>query len=259
MKQHFWHFNHGDQIATPSSIDRRREIACPRNPIVILTGGQSNAGNYVGPRIEERPEIDAYMMFDGRCFRLSDPLFGATGTQGSIWSALGHRIAEFSQRPVLFINGAVADSSIRDWIHPRSVHFSRLRSQVNAAAERGVRPTIVLWHQGETDARRAVGAETFFLELEELSRRLLQELQVSPKTQIVFYRASVCAPLRPNPNYSLLRAQTAIGLGRQSVLGPNTDAYGSEFRVDGCHFNERGRDAIVQATLNVLSYMLSTE
>jgi hypothetical protein len=62
-------------------------VACPSsNPLVILTGGQSNAANALSDPVDERRDLAAFMFFKSRCYRLRDPLLGPIGGHGSLWA-----------------------------------------------------------------------------------------------------------------------------------------------------------------------------
>jgi hypothetical protein len=233
-------------------------VPCPTGePIVILTGGQSNAANALSDPVDENPSLRAFMFHKGRCYRLRDPVLGVTGDRGSLWTALGHRLAAETGRDVVFINGGVGGTTYRDWLNLHTGYFDRLRKLVEDAARHGLRPHWVLWHQGESDALRNVPSEVFEGELKVLIGRLMSERPLAD-VKLVLYAASVCyGSDRRLPQPRLRQAQRrAAELSPNVLMGPDTDRYGARFRYDDCHFNGPGRDAIVDETAKLLIPMI---
>src|ERR1700688_231528 len=71
----------------------RIESDCPPHAFVIVAIGQSNAANYVSPIAKRIAEIPAFNFLDGRCYRIEDPLLGATGGRlGSLWTVFAQRL-----------------------------------------------------------------------------------------------------------------------------------------------------------------------
>lgn len=234
---------------------RSKPQPCPTaNPIVILTGGQSNAANALSDPVNEVPNLAAFMFFQGKCYRLRDPILGATGDKGSLWTALGQRLVAETGRNIIFMNGAITASTYRDWLNPNSGYFARLRELAQDAARHRLRPNFVLWHQGESDARRDAASEVFESELQALVDRLKSDLPLASGAKLVLYRASLCSGTRRRtPNQRLVTAQRRVAERTANVIvGPDTDRYGKRFRYDDCHFNGRGREAIVEATARLL-------
>lgn len=229
---------------------------CPGDdPLVILTGGQSNAANSLSDPVDAAPSRRAYMFFRGRCYPLSDPLLGATDGRGSLWTALGHRLAVETGRAVVFVNAAVGATTCADWLEPRSGYFERMRRAVEDAARQGLRPHLILWSQGEADAGRRAPAGVFERELGALVTRLLDELPLASDARLVLYGVSACYGGRSNAD--LREAQRRVAKSAPRVVeGPDTDRYGARFRYDGCHFNGRGRDAIVEDTVRLIIPLL---
>lgn len=228
-------------------------MECPTNPIVIVTGGQSNAANHLSDPVDERPDLPAAMFYDGRCYRLADPLPGASGHRGSLWAALGQRLAAQTGRGVVMINGAMAATTYSDWLTPQSGYLDRLEQAVVQARSQGLEPHFLLWHQGESDAHSRAPAAQHAARLDALAGELLERIIPSPQARLVLYRVSICNGARSGGNGELVAAQNQVAARRERVIaGPDTDLLGPRYRHDDCHFNARGRDAVVEATLDVL-------
>ena len=63
-----------------------------RRPLVLLALGQSNAGNHGSAAPNPREPISV-VTDQGRCYRSTDPLPGATGASVSIWGRLPGALA----------------------------------------------------------------------------------------------------------------------------------------------------------------------
>lgn len=85
-------------------------VACPdpaSDPIVIITGGQSFAGNAHGPIKDVIGNPRNAQVFAGKCFALESPVLGATTHGMAVWPKLGDVLERATGRPFVFINGAV--------------------------------------------------------------------------------------------------------------------------------------------------------
>lgn len=235
------------------------ESDCPPDPLVILTGGQSNAGNAVSDPADPDPDAEAYMVFSSKCYRLADPLLGPTGNRGSIWAKLGQKLSKEVERPVVFINTAVTATTYDDWLNLKSGYAKRLERALADAKAINIVPDLVLWHQGESDAHKQVDRASFEQKLKPLVSYLFDLLE-KPNAKIILYRASICNRGRESGNPELIAAQSAIAEHNpRLILGPNTDKLGPRDRYDGCHFNGRGRDKIVDASLPMILETLGTQ
>lgn len=239
-------------ISTDVSDDQA--APCPDDALVVVTGGQSNAANSISTPLDATPAAPLFMFMDGRCYLLRDPLLGASGVGGSIWSRLGPKLHARTGRPILFVNGAIGGSRFADWMNPASPHFSRLQRNV-AAAERIAGPVdLILWHQGETDAALRPARSRIEKDIRAVLTRLLHELPIAPNARILLYRASRCAGVgRENGVAEIIAAQTAATtIDPRVIAGPNTDKLDQRQRWDGCHFNEAGAEAVAQMTMESL-------
>ncbi|MEM7766157.1 MAG: sialate O-acetylesterase [Pseudomonadota bacterium] len=231
-------------------------VPCPTGALVILTGGQSNAANALSDPVDADPESAAYMTFKGQCYRLQDPVLGATGTKGSLWTALGQALSRELDRPVVFINTAVTASTYSAWLDERSGYFARLETAIANAAAIGLTPDLILWHQGESVAHRQVDQEAFQRPLAALLDKLHAREELENAT-LLLYRVSRCTGARQAGNSPLIAAQTELATHLPWVIaGPNTDTLGPRDRHDGCHFNGRGRDKVIEMTVAALKQAL---
>ncbi|MBK9234544.1 MAG: hypothetical protein IPO19_00130 [Rhodoferax sp.] len=137
-------------------------------PLVLLVLGQSNAANH-GALREQKPVALPVVLEEG-CALATDPLPGATGRGGSIWSALPQALeaAGVDRRNVVFSVLAVDATSIADWTSPDSPLRQRLVQRLAALKRIGLMPDLVLWQQGEADARLGTDPMAYAAALQQL-------------------------------------------------------------------------------------------
>lgn len=229
------------------------KLACPGpDAIVIVTGGQSNAANALSDPLGPDAATQTFMMLDGACYRLRDPVLGATGRGGSLWSGLGPAIYRKTGRPVVFINGAVGGSQLGDWLDDRSKYRQRLVEQVAQARRAGLVPRYVFWIQGETDAAVLLDPALYVAQMRELVDRFDKAAVLPAGTPWVVYRSTRCKDRRGNGPDIDRAIATWAGQSNRIILGPLASALDSAKRWDGCHFNGAGRAALVAETLGIM-------
>ncbi|MGE3771987.1 MAG: sialate O-acetylesterase [Gammaproteobacteria bacterium] len=226
------------------------DCTTPPPDFVALTFGQSNAANTVQGRHAAR---DGVVWFhEGRCYAAADPLPGATGTGGSVWSRLGDRLLDSGRyRRVLFAGVAENGSELARWEPGGDLH-ARLSAALAALRVAGLTPTHLLWHQGEQDMRLGTAPERY----RDGFRALVDAIRAQGVAAPVFVaRATYCN----GDDSPLLRAaqQALIEPARGIYAGPDTDGLrGPAWRRDDCHFTAAGaerhaelwRDALLAAT-----------
>ncbi|MFZ4746172.1 MAG: sialate O-acetylesterase [Sphingomonas sp.] len=230
------------------------KLACPDpEAIVIVTGGQSNAANAFADPLPASAAGGTYMMLDGACYRLRDPVLGATGQDGSLWTGLGSALHRATGRPVVFINGAVGGSQLGDWLDDRSGYRQRLVAQVQAARRAGLNPDTMIWIQGETDAAVLLDPALYVRQMQELVAHFDAEGATLTATPWIVFRSTHCMQRRSNgPAIDKAIADWAAQSDR-IVLGPLASALDDSKRRDGCHFNGAGRDVLVADTLAIMA------
>jgi Carbohydrate esterase, sialic acid-specific acetylesterase len=214
---------------------------------VFLMLGEANAANHGEACYTPLSDVFSLDFRDMRCHRAQDPLAGASGRGGSIWSRLGDRLIETGAfRRVLFVPLACSDTSIRDWAPEGTMHrrtalaLSRLRKELDVS----VLPfSAVLWQQGETEANRTqMSAQAYKMHFHDI----VADLRANGVFAPVFAAcATFCeADAHPCQNRPTIR-QALLELPDSEggiFAGPDTDAIGPEHRSDGCHFSGHGLD-----------------
>jgi hypothetical protein len=218
----------------------------PPRVMVALVFGQSNAGNWGESRRIAGPRV--YSFFRGRYERARDPLPGADGQGGSVWTRLGGKlIAAGLYDRVVFVPAAIGATEIAEWAPSGRLHQDLLRNVREARRARLVF-THLLWHQGESDAALGTAAEDYqarFLALLAAIRALGVD---APAFVAVATRCGQYPPNEAIRNAQRGLVNPALGI----FAGPDTDQLGPEYRYDGCHFSDQGLDAHAQMWLEVI-------
>jgi Carbohydrate esterase, sialic acid-specific acetylesterase len=227
----------------------RRQVPCPANSAVILAIGQSNAANDL-PSFGEQSASDAAVnFFDGKCYAIEDPVLGATGNRGSLWSQFAQELsASLHGLPVVMITSAIDGSTVRQWLMPPAVYVARAERQLSMAKEMGLKPIIVIWFQGEADAVEGTSQSQYEQDLRDLISRLRGRGAGAGQSWLIF-QASRCTT-KPSGSEEIRLAQASVARTVENVyVVMNTDQLGSRFRYDDCHFNDNGKARIIARLL----------
>ncbi|WP_428568098.1 MAG: hypothetical protein ACP59X_08885 [Solidesulfovibrio sp. DCME] len=230
----------------------------PRTMIALVVG-QSNASNTVDPGYAAAEPVYAYA--GGACHRVRDAIPGATGNKGSSWARLGDRIiASGLYDTVIFADIARGGSSILHW-GPGGPLNALLTETLDALAAENMRPTHVLFHQGEADCLLGLSRAEYGVVLE----AVLGDIRAhgGPASDIFVSRASLyldpaCGDKRNPTCYvacpAVTAAQTeAADPERKIFSGPNTDLLVPWFdRNDGYHFTDLAADRFAAAWMPLL-------
>ena len=208
--------------------------------MVALVFGQSNSANFGLTR--KRSAHGVYSFYNGKCYLAADPLPGAGGRGGSIWTRLGDMVvASGLYDRVLFVSVGAEATKVSDWRPGGRMHY-RLASGLRGPIASGFEFTHLIWMQGEHDAiegtTRAAYKEDF-----EVMLRALRSGGVD--TPVLVSLTTLCGKFESN---DIRRAQRQIAKDNPGVFhGPDTDALGRKFRYDDCHFNDEGLEAAARA------------
>lgn len=118
---------------------------------IIVTFGQSNAGNVSATL---RQGIEGFVNFnflDGKCYRATDPLLGNSGDGGALWTVLGNSLVGAGKfKRVVLAPMAVGGTSINRW-SDRNELGRRMDQMGEAMQVAALEPTHILWQQGAAD------------------------------------------------------------------------------------------------------------
>jgi hypothetical protein len=230
---------------TAVPCDQLRQL----RPLVLLALGQSNAANH-GTH-GGTPQLPVHSIAPtGYCHWLVDPLPGATGHGSSIWGRLPAALTEEGlHRPVALAVLAVDATSMADWTRPGSKLAVLLDDMLQHMHKLGLPPDLVLWQQGEADARAQTKPEEYLAGLRILVDRIHRQGSPVP---VVLARSTVC---RSQPSSALRQAiEQAVSGDTRLRLGPDTDTLSpATHREDGCHFNAPGIQAAATLWAQVIA------
>ncbi len=216
--------------------------------MIAVTFGQSNSANFANARYQPASG-NVYSFHDGNCYRAIDPMPGASGGGGSVWTHLGDKLLnQAGYQRVIFATVGEASSEIARW-SPNGDLFLRLLETLRQLRKSGLEPTHLLWHQGEADAMKKTSAENYQRHFRAMVNGLRREGIDAP---VYISIASYCY----GEASEIIRiAQTQlIDINHKIYPGPNTDnIIGMEYRFDDCHFSARGLEKFSDAWLYALS------
>lgn len=222
--------------------------------VVLLVMGQSNAAN-AGGELFFSTCSNTLNFYQGDFFPLHDPLQGANGEGGSVWSRLGAKLVETNfAEVVIVVPVAVGGSSIEQWIPGGNLNYL-IQETIAHLHVANLKVSHVLWHQGESNntmlnpsispSQNALNYRTNFFLLTQQLRSLGIESPIFPAV------ATRCGGLLPDIH--LQQAQQDLAVDSLDIFnGPNTDILGLEYRYDACHFNANGLDVHALLWLNIL-------
>lgn len=179
------------------------------------------------------------LVTEGKCIKASDPLPGGTGTGSSIWQRLPALLStQKDSRPIVLSVMAVDATSIADWTAARSPLGARLTAHVTTMRQLGLAPDLVLWQQGEADARSGTGSGDYAAGLARLAAMLGEAGSNAP---IILARSTVCLS---GPNAAIRGAiESTVSRDRRFRLGPDTDTLSAETFREGCHLTSEGLES----------------
>ena len=221
--------------AQPALAAKSPPIRQPRI-MVALVFGQSNAANFGESRHISGPGV--YNLYRGWMYYARDPLRGANGEGGSVWTRLGDKlIAAKLYDAVIFLPAAVGGTEIARWAPDGDLHPLILKA-IEDAKRRNLKITHLLWHQGESDAYFHTSKADYQARFLAMLASIRQHGVDAPVFVSVATRCGIY-PIDPVVQQAQQQlVNPAVGI----FAGPNTDALDDHYRVAGCHFTNEGLD-----------------
>lgn len=258
-----WHRTHpkqaapGDNVANIFRPTGLTPANCPFDtqprPLMILVLGQSNAGNHGELFPDTSTTQPTTFFFEGKCYRTTGPAPGATGEGGNLWSILGPDLTRIAGREVVFSILAVESTRIRDWTANGRL-LDRLVFTLADQRQHGFVPDLVLWQQGEADARTYTTHSKYLERLNALVAILRNGDASAPLV------AALSTRCRNNGSEAIRRAIGGAALTDASIfVGPDTDALADLTRRDGCHFSATGLHAAANLWREALTNLIHVE
>jgi hypothetical protein len=214
--------------------------------MVALVFGQSNAGNWGESRKLAGPRV--LYFFRGQSGRARDPLPGANGSGGSVWTRLGDKlIASKLYDRVIFVPASIGATDIALWAPDGLLHKDLLRN-VREAQQAGYTFTHLLWHQGESDAVLGTSKEDYQQRFMGMLNAI-RGLGVDAPAFVAL--ATRCGEYLPNDTIRAAQ-HDLVNPALNIFAGPDTDQLDERYRYDGCHFSDEGLEAHAELWLRVI-------
>lgn len=211
------------------------QVEIPRvtdKTIVAFVFGQSNSANYSGERHYALTE-NVLNYFDGRYYVAADPLLGASGLGGTMWTITANKLIQHQiADKVVLIAAGVGGTSVKQWRSGTDL-YKMIEERLKDTKRNNIPVTHFLWHQGESD--NDTNEFEYRTGLEELIN--LTAIYY-PNSKFFVSQASACYPKLSSE--IILKAQGDATRLKNVYLGPNTDLISITDRYDGCHLSGRG-------------------
>ena len=227
-------------------------VKVDKRTMVALTLGQSNAANR-GQVPYACHNKNVFVYAQGRLMHARDPLPGATGTGGSVWSILGDVLIDSGlYEKIIIVPIAIGNTAISCWAHGNCL--SKLTNSLKDLDSRKIRLTHIFWHQGESDNLNNTSANAYKNDLTVLLKILnahqpTADLYISIAS---YHNQATAKPL--GVDTTIRKAQKEfIAENKRVFYGPDTDELiYAIHRYDGVHFSEYGMKLFAARWLNAI-------
>jgi hypothetical protein len=219
--------------------------------MVALTFGQAGSSN--AGETPKKANGKVFNFYNGKIYLAEDPLLGASGDGGSVWTRLGDQLIERAlYDTVIFAPIGVGGSAIANW-QPGSDLHDKLLQTIRKIQQSGLTITHLLWHQGESDALRHTDKE----EYQTMFRTMLANIRNEGVTAPIYVAISSSARCKKIKSDSAIRqAQEQLVDNSNGIFsGPDTDILGLADRFDGCHFSDQGLEKMSTLWFEALTDM----
>lgn len=213
--------------------------------MVILTFGQSQAANNGESQYSSKENV--YNYYDGKFYIAEDPLLGATGKRGSVWTRLGDKIIEQGLcEHVLFVPVAFGASGIESW-SPDGWLYPRITDAIDGLRKYNLEVTHMFWSQGAYDSWQHTpeAAEKYkaeFIEIVDGIRKYGVNAPIYISVETYSYG---------NYDSFIQQAQRdLVNIDAKIYPGPNNDEI--KERWDGVHFSDKGLDKLANLWIEIL-------
>lgn len=233
---------------TPTSLVRAVERVGIGD--VYLTAGQSNSANYGTPGTNSDDRVSAMDYTTGVWTMATDPMPGATGPDGSVWTRLGTLLTSAANVPVGFVCVGVGGTAVSYWVPPATEGYLRLKAAAQAFPPNGFRA--LLWHQGESDSLASTTPADYQTRLSSI----IAQLRADAGWTMPWYVAEASF----HPSATLAQEEPVVAGQRRVIFadplvfaGPVTDDFHLEGKLyDSVHFNAAGLANHAQQWADVL-------
>jgi hypothetical protein len=239
----------GDFLDTSKKTEVDCETIKGPRTMVALVFGQSNSANH--GETPYTPKRNVYNFYDGKCYVAADPLLGATGTGGSVWSRLGDMLIEQGMYDnVLFVPVGVGGTPIRRWTTNGDLQ-RRIFEAYGPLKKKGFKITHMLWHQGEADRVEKTKKDDY----EKMFMAMLDDIRKHGIDAPIYVAVATMCGSAPE-SFEIQQAQRElVNTSLKIYPGAFSDEIKSiEDRHDACHFSSAGMLKHANMWLNAIKF-----
>lgn len=224
-----------------------------KSTMIALIFGQSNAANYGQTPYTPKDSLSIFNFFDSNLSIAKDPLKGATGSKGSVWTHLADTLISGGYYDkVILVPIAVGGSSIECW---SSGNCSKKLIETLALLDnQNIKLTHIFWHQGETDNLLDTPKEVYNNRMKSILNTIKYYNQDAPIyiSLASYHPSAIKKPFGVDEN--IREAQrNLIDENNGVLLGPDTDTLiHAIHRYDGVHFSEYGLKSYAKLWLDAI-------
>ena len=237
------------QTTSPQEIKRfifhdskllfRNKVNCPKDAFTLAFFGQSNAANHIPSRKHiKNDDIYMYNYMNRACYEYSEPVIGASGTNGNVMTDLALQLKTSLNKPIVIIAFGESGSSVLEWQYGK--YKDKLDQVLRSGSQLRGGIRFFLWHQGETDAIQGMGEEAYF---DTLAKIIIRSQLFFPESNFGVSIASRCGKYISE---SIRKAQYRSTLMPHVFKAADSDSFPSKYRHDGCHLNREGSQALAR-------------
>lgn len=242
---------YGISIDTTRRTPADLELISSGKVMVAFAFGQSNSANF--GETAYRPRRGAYNYYRGSLYRAEDPLLGAAGLMGSVWTRLADMMVEAGiYERVVFINTGIGATSAECWSEKDCSLY--LRETLADLKMHNIKLTHILWHQGEQDNFTKTGRVTYKKHMTKILSIFREYGQDAPMYVCIASYNPMASKKDGYISKSIRQGQMEfINENRGVLLGPDTDSLVSkEYRYDGVHFSTAGLESFAKLWFNAI-------
>lgn len=213
-------------------------VHCPLKSddlLVLFFAGQSNAGNHAERKVNESVTTDVYTFFDGECYRSKSPILGGSGINGDINIYVAKELLKKSKyKKAVIANVSVGSSLIENWVKDKPLNSILTDSLKQLTSHYDV--DYFIWIHGESDNRAntpvAIYLESMKSILGSISNFKVKHFAATLNTHCKDYAFG---------KTNLNKVHTRLMKELDFLEAGNLDILNNSYRIDDCHFNERGQ------------------
>lgn len=222
---------------------------------VIFTFGQSNAANHGQTLYSPHNQVMNY--YAGELYEAKDPLIGATGNRGCVWTRLADKMIDSGlAEKVTIISIAIGATDIASWSEG-GILYDKFIQAIEKMKDDNINPDYILWHQGESDNIANTSADDYMSRFESIRNAFRSRGIDAPIFIAVASYHPDCVSDTCNGNDENIRkAQKDLARKYKDIfLGPDTDKLDKcMYRHDGVHLSSIGLDKHADGWLRALKH-----